>query len=183
MASELSPDTLARLKARAGQGVSNDPHLLTRLKVKLLQNTSKLPKHGRGSAGQWCLPAIGYGAYVEKTPDDKLAGREHLALPRGVEREDWVWRPGGNFLEYTARLAGVFEGLQGEADFANIASRALRAFNSEAKSRTEKLELPLAATGMALRRHGAYERARAALLEPDLRLCRRCRRGRRSKRG
>ena len=161
MTSELSPDTFALLKARAGQGVSNDPQLLTRLKVRLLQNTSKLPKHGRGSAGQWCLPdegmtcvasmrvvpAIVYGTYVEKTPDDKFAGREHLALPTGVEREDWVWRlPGGNFLEYTPRLAGVFQGLEGDADFAKTASKALRAFNSEAKSRTKKLGMPLAAT-------------------------------------
>jgi hypothetical protein len=169
MASELSPDTLALLRARAGQGVSNDPQLLTRLKVRLLQNTSKLPKHGRGSAGQWCLPdegmtcvasmrvvpAIVYGAYVEKTPDDKFAGREYLVLPTGVEREDWVWRlRGGNFLEYTPRLAGVFEGLQGEADFAKTANRALRAFNREAKSRTKKLGLPLAATAW---RFGATE--------------------------
>jgi hypothetical protein len=38
MNSILSPDTLALLKARAGQGVSNDPQLLTRLNVRLLQN-------------------------------------------------------------------------------------------------------------------------------------------------
>jgi hypothetical protein len=170
MASELSPETLAMLKARAGQGVSNEAALLTRLKVRLLQNTSKLPKHGRGSAGQWCLPdesmtcvasmrvvpAIVYGAYVEKTPDDKFAGREYFALPPGVEREDWVWRvPGGNFLEYTGRLAGIFDDLEGEADFAKTASKALRSFNSEAKSRTKKLGLPLAATAW---RFGATER-------------------------
>jgi hypothetical protein len=66
-----------------------------------------------------------------------------------------VWPlPGGNFLEYTPRLAGVFEGLQGEADFAKTASKALRAFNSEAKSRTKKLEVPLAATAW---RFGATE--------------------------
>jgi hypothetical protein len=161
MTSVLSPDTLALLKARAGQGVSNDPQLLTRLKVRLLQNSSKLPRHGRGSAGQWCLPdegmtcvasmrvipAIVYGAYVEKTPDDKFAGREHLALPTGAVREEWVWRiPGGNLLEYTGKFAGIFDGLEGEADFAKTASKALRAFNTEATSRTRKLGLPLAAT-------------------------------------
>ena len=55
MTSKLSPDTLALLKARAGQGVSNEAALLTRSKVRLLANTSKMPKHGQGHPGLYQL--------------------------------------------------------------------------------------------------------------------------------
>ncbi len=161
MNSALSPDTLALLKARAGQGVSNDAALLTRSKVRLLANTSKLPKHGQGRPGlyqladeaQTCVakmhvvPAILYSVYVEKTPDDKFAGRDYLALPPDVVREGYVWRcRNGNFLEYTPRLAGVFEELEAEFDFSGTASKVARAFNTEAKGRLKKLKLPLGAT-------------------------------------
>jgi hypothetical protein len=161
MDSELSPETLAMLKARAGQGVSNEPALLTRSKVRLLANTSKLPKHGRGRPGlyqladeaQTCVgtmrvvPAILFSVYVEKTPDEKFAGRDYLALPPDVEREDYVWRcRSGNFLEHTPRLAAVFEGLEAEFDFSGTASKVARAFNTEAKGRLKKLKLPLGAT-------------------------------------
>ena len=45
-AADAVPDTAA----------SNDPELLTRSKVRLLQNTSKMPKHGLGEAGRFVLP-------------------------------------------------------------------------------------------------------------------------------
>jgi hypothetical protein len=161
MGSELSAESLAMLKARAGQGVSNEAALLTRSKVRLLANTSKLPKHGRGRPGlyqladeaQTCVakmrvvPAILYSVYVEKTPDEKFTGRDYLALPPDVEREGYVWRcRSGNFLEQTPRLAGVFDGHEAEFDFSGTASKVARAFNTEAKSRLKKLELPLGAT-------------------------------------
>jgi hypothetical protein len=170
MTSKLSPDTFALLKARAGQGVSNEAALLTRSKVRLLANTSKMPKHGQGHPGlyqladeaQTCIakmrvvPAILYSVYVEKTPDEKFAGRDYLALPPDVVREDYVWRCGsGNFLEHTPRLAGVFEGLEAEFDFSGTASKVARAFNTEAKSRLNKLKLPLGATTWEF---GAHER-------------------------
>jgi hypothetical protein len=161
MTSKLSPDIFALLKARAGQGVSNEAALLTRSKVRLLANTSKMPKHGQGHPGlyqladeaQTCIakmrvvPAILYSVYVEKTPDEKFAGHDYLALPPDVVREDYVWRCGsGNFLEHTPRLAGVFEGLKAEFDFSRTASKVARAFNTEAKSRLKKVKLPLGAT-------------------------------------
>jgi hypothetical protein len=161
MASELSPETLAMLKARAGQGVSNEAALLTRSKVRLLANTSKLPKHGQGRPGlyqladeaQTCMakmrvvPAILYSVYVEKTSDDKFAGHDYLALPPDVVPQGYVWRfHNGNYLEYTPRLAGVFEGLEAEFDFSGTASKVARAFNTEAKGRLKKLKLPLGAT-------------------------------------
>lgn len=45
----VSSATQDLLKAAAGRGVSNDPALLTRSNVRLLQNTSKMPKHGCGN--------------------------------------------------------------------------------------------------------------------------------------
>jgi hypothetical protein len=161
MGSELSNETLAMLKARAGQGVSNEAALLTRSKVRLLANTSRLPKHGRGRPGlyqladeaQTCVskmrvvPAILYPIYVEKTSDEKFAGRDYLVLPPDVERQDYVWRcRSSNFLEHTPRLAGVFDGLEAEFDFSGTASKVARAFNTEATGRLKKLKLPLGAT-------------------------------------
>ena len=74
------------------------------------------------------VPAILFSVYVEKTPDEKFAGRDYLALPPDVVREDYVWRCGsGNFLEHTPRLAGVFEGFEAELDFSGTASKVARA--------------------------------------------------------
>jgi hypothetical protein len=169
MTSELSAETIAMLKARAGQGVSKDAALLLRSKVRLLANTSKLPRHGQGrpglyqlaDEGQTCVakmrvvPAILYSVYVEKTPDDKFAGRDYLALPPDVAPEGYVWRcRNGNFLEFTPRLAGVFAGLEAEFDFSGTASKVARAFNTEATGRLDKLKLPLGATAWEL---GAQE--------------------------
>ena len=47
----ISQNTQALLKTHAGRGVSNDPELLLRSKVRLLQNKSKKPKHGHGEPG------------------------------------------------------------------------------------------------------------------------------------
>ena len=52
----ISQTTQELLKAHAGRGVSSDPALTARHKVRLLQNTSKLPKHGQGAPGLWILP-------------------------------------------------------------------------------------------------------------------------------
>jgi hypothetical protein len=102
------------------------------------------------------VPGILYSVYVEKTPDEKFVGRDYLALPPDVVREDYVWRCGsGNFLELTPRLAGVFEGVEAEFDFSGTASKVARAFNTEAKSKLKKLKLPLGATTWEF---GAHER-------------------------
>ena len=113
----------------------------TRSKVRLLANLPprcretrprSIPVCGHQLAdeAQTCVakmrvvPAILYTVYVEKTPDEKFAGRDYLALPPDVEREDYVWRCGsGNFLEHTPRLAGVFEGLEAEFDFCSGTTR------------------------------------------------------------
>jgi hypothetical protein len=152
----ISPTTRELLKAAAGRGVSNDPTLLNRSKVRLLQNTSKMPKHGRGAPGLYVLPdeaqtcvktlrvisGILYSVFIERTPDDKFAN-EHLLLPGGAEQDGYRWRFSGNVIEKEARLAGVFNGLDAEFDLAKTGMKVARAFNTEAKARASKLRLPL----------------------------------------
>jgi hypothetical protein len=153
----ISPATQEMLKAAAGRGVSNDPTLLTRSKVKLLQNASKMPKHGRGAAGLYVLPdeaqtcvktlrvisGILYSVFVERTLDDKFV-IERCILPPEAEKDEYRWRlPSGNIIDKEARLAGVFNGLEAELDFAKTGMKVARAFNSDAKARANKLGLPL----------------------------------------
>jgi hypothetical protein len=153
----ISPTTQELLKAAAGRGVSNDPALLTRSKVRLLQNTSKMPKHGRGAPGLYLLPdeaqtcvktlrvvsGILYSVFVEHGPDDKPV-REHHVLPSEAEKDGYRWRlPNGNVIEKEARLAGVFNGLDAELDLAKTGMKVARALNSDAKARVSKLGLPL----------------------------------------
>ena len=89
----ISTNTQELLKAHAGRGFSDDPALTARHKIRLLQNTSKLPKHGQGAPGLFLLPdeaqtctsklrvILGavYSTYVERSPDGKPAGREHFS--------------------------------------------------------------------------------------------------------
>jgi hypothetical protein len=153
----ISQTTQSLLKAAAGRGVSNDPELMTRSKVRLLQNTSKKPKHGLGAPGLFVLPdeaatcvtslrvvpAALYPIFVERTPDDKYAG-EHFVLPPGAEKDGYRWRlPDGNTLEKEARLAGLFSGPEAEFDLAKTAMKTARAFNADAKAHAKKHELPL----------------------------------------
>jgi len=154
----ISQTTQELLKAAAGRGVSNDPELLTRSKVRLLQNTSKLPKHGQGAAGLFLLPneslsctsklrvvlGVVYQVYVERTPDDKPTGREHFVVPAEAVRDGYRWfLPNKNLLEAEARLAGVFNGVDAELDLARTGMRVARALNADAKARVLKLGLPL----------------------------------------
>ena len=45
-----------------------------------------------------------------------------------------MWRcRNGNFLEYTPRLAGVFEDFEAEFDFSGTAPKAARAFNTRSQ--------------------------------------------------
>jgi hypothetical protein len=153
----ISSPTQELLKAAAGRGVSHDPTLMTRSKVKLLQNTSKMPKHGRGAPSLYLLPdeaqtcvdrlrvisGILYSILVERTSDDKFAD-EHYVLPPEAEKDGYRWRlPGGNVIEKEARLAGVFNGLDAELDLAKTGMKVARAFNSDATARVRKLGLPL----------------------------------------
>jgi hypothetical protein len=153
----ITSATQELLKAAAGRGVSNDPTLLTRSKVRLLQNTSKMPKHGRGAPGLWLLPdeaqtcvarlrvipAILYPVLVERMPDDKWAA-EHYVLPPEAQKDGYGWRlPNKNVLDQEARIAGLFNGLEAELDLAKTAMRVARAFNADAKARVRKLGLPL----------------------------------------
>jgi hypothetical protein len=151
----ISITTQELLKA-AGRGVSNDPTLLTRSKVRLLQNTSKMPKHGRGAPGLYLLPdeaqscvqtlrvilGILYSVFVERGPDDKFV-LEHHALPPEAEKDEYRWRLRGNVIEKEARLAGVFNGLDAEFDLAKTGMKVARAINSDATARVRKLGLPL----------------------------------------
>jgi hypothetical protein len=152
----ISPTTQELLKASAGRGVLNDPTLLTKSKVRLLQNTSKMPKHGRGVPGLYLLPdeaqtcaktlrvisGVLYSVFVERGPDDKFV-HEHHVLPRGAEKDEHRWRLSGNVIEKEARLAGVFNSLEAELDLAKTGMKVARALNSDAKARVSKLGLPL----------------------------------------
>jgi hypothetical protein len=153
----ISSTTNELLKAAAGRGVSNDPALLTRSKVKLLQKTSKMPKHGLGAAGLYLLPdeaqtcanrlrvipAVLYSMFVERALDDRYVG-EHFVLPGEAEKEEYRWRlPNGNVIEKEARLAGIFNGLDAELDLAKTGMKVARAFNGDARARVRKLGFPL----------------------------------------
>lgn len=153
----ISQTTQELLKAAAGRGVSNDPALLTRSKVRLLQNVSKLPKHGRGAPGMFVLPdeaqtcvatlrgvlGVIYPAWVERTENDKFVG-EHFVLPSDAEKDGYRWRlPGGNVLDKEARIAGVFGGIEAEFDLAKTSMKVARTLNADAKVRMKKLGLPL----------------------------------------
>ena len=137
----ISQTTQELLKAHAGRGFSDDPALTARHKIRLLQNTSKLPKHGQGAPGLFLLPdeaqtctcklrvilgAI-YSTYVERAPDGKPVGREHFLLPADAEKDGFGWRlPNGNMLETEARLAGLFNGVEAELDLNRTGMRVAR---------------------------------------------------------
>jgi hypothetical protein len=154
----ISQNTLALLKAHAGRGVSKDPELLLRSKVRLLQAGSTKPKHGRGESGLYCLPdesqtctsklraILGavYSIYVEHTPNDKPTGREHFVVPAEAVRDGYRWvLPNKNVITTEARLAGVFNGVDGELDMAKTAMKVAKALNTDAKGRVVKHALPL----------------------------------------
>jgi hypothetical protein len=154
----ISQATQEMLKAHAGRGVSNDPELLLRSKIRLLQNSSTKPKHGRGESGLYCLPdeaqtcasklraILGavYSIYVEHAPNDKPTGGEHFVLPAEAVRDGYNWLlPNKNVIQTESRLAGIFNGVEGELDLARTGMKVARALNSDARSRATKLGLPL----------------------------------------
>jgi hypothetical protein len=154
----ISQTTQELLKARLGRGFSDDPALTTRHKIRLLQNTSKLPKHGQGAPGLFLLPdesltctsklrvILGavYSTCVERLPDGKPAGREHFLLPPDAQKDGFGWRlSNGNTLETEARLAGLFNGVEAEFDLNWTGMRVARALNSDAKARANKHEVPI----------------------------------------
>ena len=155
----ISEATKELLKVRAGRGFSHDPALTARHKIKLLQNTSKLPRHGRGEPGMFVLPdpeatcsnkvrailgAI-YSIYVERAPDGKPAGSEHFILPDGAARDGFGWiLPNGNTLETEARCTGLFDDVEGEnLDLARTGMKVARSLNSDARARATKHGLPI----------------------------------------
>ena len=90
-----------------------------------------------------------YSTYVERSPDGKPAGREHLHLPADAEKDSsgFGWRlSNGNMLETEARLAGLFNGLEAELDLARTGMKVARALNSDAKGRANKHGVPLLAS-------------------------------------
>ena len=126
----ISQNTQELLKTHAGRGVSNDPELLLRSKVRLLQAGSTKPKHGRGEAGLYCLPdesqtctsklraILGavYSIHVERTPDDKPTGREHFVVPAEAVRDGYRWvLPNKNVIETEARLGRPVQRRRGRA--------------------------------------------------------------------
>ena len=146
------------LIAAAGRGVSDDPALTARHKIRLLQNTSKLPRHGQGAPGLFLLPdefltcasklrvILGavYSTSVERALDGKPVGREHLHLPPDAEKDGFGWRlSNGNMLETEARLAGLFNGLEAELDLNRTGMRVAKALNSDAKARANKHDVPI----------------------------------------
>jgi hypothetical protein len=164
MTMPISSTTQEMLKVAAGRGLSNDPELLTRSKIRLLQKTSKLPRHGMGAPGLFVLPdeaatcvtalrlvpSILYTVFSERTPDDKYAG-EHFILPAAAEKDGYRWRlPDGSTLDKESRLAGVYNGVEAEFDLAKTAMKAARTLNADAKARTTKLGLPFCGLAYAL---------------------------------
>ena len=154
----ISQNTQALLKAHAGRGFSDDPALTAKHKIRLLQNTSKLPRHGQGAPGLFLLPdesltctsklrvVLGavYSTYVERALDGKPVGREHLHLPPDAEKDGFGWRlSNGNMLETEARLAGLFNGVEAELDLNRTGMRVAKALNSDAKARTNKHNVPI----------------------------------------
>lgn len=152
----VSENTKKLLEATVGRGISADPELLIRSKIKLLQNTSKMPRHGRGAPGHFLLPdealtctdrvrvvpGILYSVFIERTSDDKYV-REHFVLPPGAERDAFRWLlPDGHTLEKEARLGGVFNNLDAEFDLAKTAMKVARVLNADATARTKKFNVP-----------------------------------------
>jgi hypothetical protein len=153
----ISQATHELLKAHAGRGFSSDPALLARHKVRLAQNTSKLPKHGQGQPGLWILPDAAatctsklrviagavYSILVERTTSDKWVDEHHI-LPPDAEKNGYGWRlPNKNVIDKEARLVGVFGGVDAELDLAKTAMKVARAFNSDAKARATRLNVPI----------------------------------------
>ena len=154
----ISQSTQELLRAHAGRGFSDDPALTARHKIRLLQNTSKLPKHGRGAPGLFLLPdeaqtctsklrvILGavYSTYVERMPDGKPVGREHFVLPADAAKDGFGWLlSNGNMLETEARLAGLFNNAEAELDLNRTGMRVARALNSDAKARANKHGVPI----------------------------------------
>jgi hypothetical protein len=154
----ISTSTQELLKAQAGRGVSSDPALLIRNKVRQLQNTSKMPKHGLGAPGLFVLPdesqtcvsklrvilGFVYAVLVERGPDDKPVGREHHVLPAEAVKDGYGWRlPNKNVLEQEARLVGLFNGVEAEFDLSRTGMKVARALNADARARVKKGGLPI----------------------------------------
>ena len=99
------------------------------------------PQPARPSFASLLAPSI--RLCVERSTSDKW-GRRTLFLPADAEKNGFGWRlSNGNMLEKEARLAGLFIGVDAELDLARTAMRVARGFNSDAKARANKLDVPI----------------------------------------
>ena len=87
-------------KGRTRRGFSDDPVFKTRAKVRLLHGVSKMPKHGLGAPGLYCLPDEAltctsklrvvsgalYPIFVERGGSDKWVD-DHYVLPPEAEKD------------------------------------------------------------------------------------------------
>ena len=142
-------------KGRTRRGFSDDPVFKTRAKVRLLHGVSKMPKHGLGAPGLYCLPDEAltctsklrvvsgalYPIFVERGGSDKWVD-DHYVLPPEAEKDVYRWRlPNGNAIEKEARIAALFNGVEAEFDLAKTAMKMARAFHADARARAEKLDI------------------------------------------
>ena len=85
-----------------------------------------------------------YSTYVERSPEGKPAGREHLLLPGDATKDGFGWRfSNGNMLETEARFASLFNGVEAELDLNRTGMRVARTLNSDAKGRANKHGVPI----------------------------------------
>jgi hypothetical protein len=142
-------------KGRARRGFSDDPVFRTRNKIRLLHGVSKMPKHGLGAPGLYCLPDEAltctsklrvvsgalYPIFVERGGSDKWV-EDHYVLPPEAEKDVYRWRlPNGNTIDKEVRCAGLFNGVEAEFDLAKTAMKMARAFHADARARAEKLDI------------------------------------------
>ena len=156
----ISQTTQELLKAHAGRGFSDNPALTARHKIRLLQNTSKLPKHGQGAPGLFLLPdesqtctsklRVIFGrclSLLRRARAGWQAWPGTLCFCRRAPRKTGLagaW-PTETRLRREARFAGVFGGLEAELDLNRTGMRVARALNSDAKARANKHGVPFLA--------------------------------------
>ena len=85
-----------------------------------------------------------YSTYVERAPDGKPVGREHLHLPPDAEKDGFGWRlSNGNMLETEARLAGLFNGARGRARLEPDRNASGQGAQQRRKGRANKHDVPI----------------------------------------
>ena len=154
----ISQTTQELLKAHAGRGFSNDPALLLRSKVRLLQTRSTKPKHGQGEPGLFLLPDESQTCTIEASRHfgrglfdlrRALAGWQaygpRALRPAGRRREGRLWLAAAQ--RKHARDGGAarrpVQRRRGRARPDRTGMRVARALNSDAKARANKHDVPI----------------------------------------